>query len=142
MPDPILPMVNHRSALLHRISELGDFQPGSIANASRRRGKPGRHCAKPNDPGYGLHSQLTRKIDGRTATQNLPSPWSTSIGRSADCGPSNRPVDGPGKKTAQAVLQEVAREVDRLSVIFQDRRKAGRFGPGIRRNLHPLPVCE
>jgi len=34
----------------------------------------------------------------------------------------------PGKKTAQAIQQEVAREVNRLlSVIFQDRRKAGRL---------------
>jgi hypothetical protein len=59
--------------VLRQISELGDFQPGSIANAFRRCGKPGCHCAKPNDPGHGPHAQLTQKIEGKTVTQNLPS---------------------------------------------------------------------
>jgi len=59
--------------VLRQISELGDFQPGSIANASRRCGKPGCHCAKPNDPGHGPPAQLTQKIEGKTVTQNLPS---------------------------------------------------------------------
>ena len=73
MPDPLAPLVDDRSAILQQISELGDFQPGSIANASRRCGKPGCHCAKPDDPGHGPHAQLTQKIDGKTVTQNLPS---------------------------------------------------------------------
>ena len=73
MPDPLSPLVDNRSAVLRQISELGDFQPGSIANAFRRCGKPGCHCAKPNDPGHGPHAQLTQKIEGKTVTQNLPS---------------------------------------------------------------------
>jgi hypothetical protein len=73
MPDPLAALVEDRSSILRQISELGDFQPGSIANASRRCGKPGCHCAKPNDPGHGPHTQLTQKIDGKTVTQNLPS---------------------------------------------------------------------
>lgn len=73
MPDPLSPLVDDRSAILRQISELGDFQPGSVAHASRRCGKPGCHCAKPNDPGHGPHAQLTQKIDGKTVTQNLPS---------------------------------------------------------------------
>ena len=73
MPDPLPPLVEDRSAILHQISELGDFQPGSIVNASRPCGKPGCHCAKPNDPGHGPHAQLTQKINGKTVTQNLPS---------------------------------------------------------------------
>ena len=36
--------------------------------------KPTCHCAKPDDPGHGPHPQLTQKINGKTATQNLPSP--------------------------------------------------------------------
>jgi hypothetical protein len=59
--------------LLRRIAELGDFQPGSITSAIRRCGKPGCHCAKSDDPGHGPHFQLTQKVDGKTATQNLPS---------------------------------------------------------------------
>lgn len=73
MPDPLPPLIEGRSVILRQISDLGDFQPGSIANATRRCGKPGCHCAKPNDPGHGPHAQLTQKIDGKTVTQNLPS---------------------------------------------------------------------
>lgn len=73
MPDTLAPLLADRSNLLQRISELGDFQPGSITSATRRCGKAGCHCAKPNDPGHGPHFQLTQKIDGKTVTQNLPS---------------------------------------------------------------------
>ena len=74
MPDPLSAFVDDRSALLQQISEIGDFQPGSITSASRRCGSLSCHCAKPNDPGHGPHFQLTQKIDGKTVTQNLPSP--------------------------------------------------------------------
>jgi hypothetical protein len=73
MPDPLSALIDDRSALLQQVSQLGDFQPGSITSATRRCGKPTCHCAKPNDPGHGPHFQLTRKIDGKTVTQNLPS---------------------------------------------------------------------
>src|SRR5450756_631511 len=73
MPDPLPPLVDDRSTLLRQIAELGDFQPGSITNATRRCGSSACHCAKPNDPGHGPHAQLTQKVDGKTVTQNLPS---------------------------------------------------------------------
>ena len=73
MPDPLSAVVDDRSTLLQQISELGDFQPGSITSASRSCGSPNCHCAKPNDPGHGPHAQLTQKIEGKTVTQNLPS---------------------------------------------------------------------
>jgi hypothetical protein len=73
MTEPLADAVDERSALLRQISELGDFQPGSITNSSRTCGKPGCHCAKPNDPGHGPHAQLTQKVNGKTVTQNLPS---------------------------------------------------------------------
>ena len=74
MPDPLLPLVHDRSTLLQRISELGDFQPGSVTSATRRCGSASCHCAKTNDPGHGPHFQLTQKVEGKTVTQNLPSP--------------------------------------------------------------------
>src|SRR6266702_2952297 len=74
MPDPLSAMIDQRTALLRQVSELGDFQPGSISSPTRKCGKPSCHCAKPNDPGHGPHYQLTQKIDGKTVTQNLPSP--------------------------------------------------------------------
>lgn len=74
MPDPLSALIDERSTLLRQVSELGDFQPGSISSPTRRCGKPSCHCAKPDDPGHGPHYQLTQKIDGKTVTQNLPSP--------------------------------------------------------------------
>src|ERR1022692_2170748 len=74
MPDPLSTLIDERSSLLRQFSELGDFQPGSISSPTRRCGKPSCHCAKPNDPGHGPHYQLTQKVDGKTVTQNLPSP--------------------------------------------------------------------
>ena len=73
MTDPLVALVDERFTLLRQISELGDFQPGSITSAIRRCGKPGCHCAKSGDPGHGPHFQLTQKIGGKTVTQNLPS---------------------------------------------------------------------
>ena len=40
MPDPLSAFVDQRSTLLQQISELGDFQPGSIISASRSCGSP------------------------------------------------------------------------------------------------------
>jgi hypothetical protein len=74
VPDTISVLIDQRSALLRQLSELGDFQPGSISSPTRKCGKPGCHCAKPRDPGHGPHYQLTHKVAGKTVTQNLPSP--------------------------------------------------------------------
>ena len=74
MPEPLSTLINERYTLLRQVSALGDFQPGSISSPTRRCGKPSCHCAKPNDPGHGPHYQLTQKVDGKTVTQNLPSP--------------------------------------------------------------------
>jgi len=74
MPDPLFALVDERSALLRQVSELGDFQPGSISSPTRKCGKPTCHCAKPDDLGHGPHFQLTQKVDGHTVTQSLPSP--------------------------------------------------------------------
>ena len=74
VPDPLTALVDDRSSLLRKITELGDFQPGSITSATRSCGRPACHCAKPNDPGHGPHFQLTQKVGGKTVTQNLPSP--------------------------------------------------------------------
>jgi hypothetical protein len=73
MIDPLLTLLDDRCDLLRQISELGDFQPGSITSAIRRCGKPGGHCAKPNGAGHGPQFQLTQKVSGKTETQNLPS---------------------------------------------------------------------
>jgi hypothetical protein len=74
MPDPLSSLIEERAALLRQVSELGDFQPGSISSPSRKCGKPTCHCAQSGDPGHGPHYQLTQKIEGKTVSQKLPSP--------------------------------------------------------------------
>ena len=74
MSDSLPELLDSRSHLLQELSQLGDFQPGSIATVNRRCGKPNCHCAQPNDPGHGPHHQLTQKIEGKTVTQTLSSP--------------------------------------------------------------------
>ena len=59
MSDPLLVLIDERSALLRQVAELGDFQPGSISSPTMRCGKPSCHCAKPDDPGHGPYYQLT-----------------------------------------------------------------------------------
>jgi hypothetical protein len=74
MADSLPHLLDDRNQLLQDLSQLGDFQPGSITNVTRRCGKPNCHCAKPSDPGHGPHRQLTQKMDGKTVTQTLSSP--------------------------------------------------------------------
>lgn len=74
MPDSLPELLDSRSHLLRELSQLGDFQPGSITSVTRRCGKPNCHCAQPHDPGHGPHRQLTQKIAGKTVTQTLSSP--------------------------------------------------------------------
>ena len=73
MPEPLSSLIEERAKVLRQVVELGDFQPGSIASPTRKCGKPGCHCAQPDDPGHGPHFQLTQKVEGKTVTQNLPS---------------------------------------------------------------------
>ena len=74
MPDSLPELVDSRDHLLQELSQLGDFQPGSISSVDRRCGKPNCHCARPNNPGHGPQRRLTQKIAGKTVTQTLSSP--------------------------------------------------------------------
>jgi hypothetical protein len=74
MSDTLSNLLNLRGGLLRQVSELGDFQPGSVTTVRRRCGKPNCHCAKPADTGHGPQVQLTQKRDGKTVTQALSSP--------------------------------------------------------------------
>jgi hypothetical protein len=132
MPDPLTALVDDRSALLQQISELGDFQPGSITSATRRCGNPSCHCAKPNDAGHGPHFQLTQKIDGKTATQNLPSPAAI---RKAE----GEIAEFRKFQTITGELVNVSRKICRLRPVEQteqtEQEKKGR-----RRSNKKLPV--
>ena len=74
MADTLPELLDSRSHLLQELSQLGDFQPGSISSVHRRCGKPNCHCAQPHDPGHGPLRRLTQKISGKALTQTLSSP--------------------------------------------------------------------
>jgi hypothetical protein len=67
-------LLDIRGDLLRQVSQLGDFQPGSVTTVIRRCGKPNCHCAKPADGGHNPQVQLTQKRSGKTVTRTLPSP--------------------------------------------------------------------
>jgi hypothetical protein len=60
-----------RSTLHSRLAGLGDFRSGSITGTGGRCGNPRCHCHQPNDPGHGPYYRLTRKVEGKTATETF-----------------------------------------------------------------------
>lgn len=73
MPDPLASLEQHRSAILAQILHLGDFRSGSITATSGRCGKPQCRCHRPGQPGHGPNYRLTKKVNGKTATESFPS---------------------------------------------------------------------
>jgi hypothetical protein len=72
MADSLPTLETRRTELLHSIANLKDMRPGSVVGAVFRCGKPGCHCAQPDDPGHGPILRLTRKVRGKTVTEALP----------------------------------------------------------------------
>lgn len=74
MSDSVSKLEERRAALLHEMSELGDFRPGSISGTGGRCGNPGCHCHRPEDPGHAPHPRLTYKVNGKTVSESFPTP--------------------------------------------------------------------
>jgi hypothetical protein len=74
LPESLVALEQQRSAVLSRIVDLGDFRSGSITAISGRCGKPECRCHQPNQPGHGPNFRLTRKVNGKTATETFASP--------------------------------------------------------------------
>ena len=74
MPLSLGDLEQQRSAILHRLTDLGDFRPGSITTTSGRCGKANCRCHRPNQPPHGPTERLTYKVEGKTVSQSLPSP--------------------------------------------------------------------
>src|SRR5258707_1878464 len=74
MPDSLPDLEADRAKLFQQMQTLGDFRTGSISAVSRRCGKPTCHCAQPHDPGHDPQFHLTRKADGKTATESFSTP--------------------------------------------------------------------
>ena len=73
MSDSLNTLEQHRSGILSKILELGDFRSGSITAIQGRCGKPNCHCHQPNQPGHGPNFRLTRKVNGRTVSESFSS---------------------------------------------------------------------
>ncbi len=136
-----------RTNLLQQLQSLGDFRPGSIGAQVRRCGRPTCHCARPNDAGHDHGFGSLPGWRARTSPRvfPLPPPYAKPSGKSPGFSgpqrrthqrqreylptPSGRTRTVAGrcrKKTAAAIHQEVAWEVDSLRQrIFADRRHTG-----------------
>lgn len=74
MPQSLRDLEQQRSAILHRLTDLGDLRPGSITTTSGRCGKANCRCHRPNEPPHGPTDRLTYKVEGKTVSQSLPNP--------------------------------------------------------------------
>ena len=68
MPDSLSAWEAARRSILHQLSELGDFRPGSITATQGRCGNPCCHCHQPGEAGHGPTLRLTFKARGKTVT--------------------------------------------------------------------------
>src|SRR5258708_2972337 len=152
MPDDLATLETQRSKLLEEFLRLSDLRPGSITAVTRRCGKPSCHCAKHNDPGHDPQFRLTRRVFRQDGDRNLSQSHRAAQGaaRSRRVSPFPEAQPGPGrpqrqylstppggaatgwleragKKTAAAIHEGVAREVNQLlGRVFAQRRKDGR----------------
>ena len=149
MPDTLSQLEKQRAQVVQDIAGLGDFRRGSITSITARCGKAHCACHQPGHPGHGPNFRLTRKVQGKTVSETF-SPGGPAQGGArgggvpplsgAECEPGGgerkdlpvasagggRGVERVGKKTAEAIQQEIGREVKQLlRVILRDRRKTG-----------------
>jgi hypothetical protein len=73
LPESLTVLEQQRSSILIQLLELGDFRSGSITAINGRCGKPNCHCHQPDQPGHGPNFRLTRKINGKTASESFSS---------------------------------------------------------------------
>jgi hypothetical protein len=74
MPQSLGDLEQQRSAILHRLTDLGDLRPGSITTTSGRCGKANCRCHRPNEPSHGPTDRLTYKVKGKTVSESLSNP--------------------------------------------------------------------
>lgn len=72
MPQSLDDLEQQRSAILHRLTDLDDFRPGSLTTTSGRCGKANCRCHRPHEPPHGPTDRLTYKAGGKTVSESLP----------------------------------------------------------------------
>lgn len=72
MTDTLTGLLDRKAAVLRRISQLGDFRPGSINATTGRCGNSQCHCHRPGAAGHGPNFRLTYKAQGKTITESFP----------------------------------------------------------------------
>jgi hypothetical protein len=77
----MIDLEGRRAAIQSQIADLGDMRCGSITGTGGRCGNPNCHCHRAGDSGHGPYYRLTRKVDGKTVTETLPSPASLAKAR-------------------------------------------------------------
>ena len=71
IPDPKL-LAQQRDRIRNQLVSIGDFRPGNLTEYYRKCGKPYCRCTQPEHPGHGPSWMLTRKVDSKTLTRNVP----------------------------------------------------------------------
>jgi hypothetical protein len=71
MTESLQALERRRSAVLEKISALGDLRPGSLTATRGKCGKSECCCKQPDHPGHGPHWRITYKADGKTRTESL-----------------------------------------------------------------------
>jgi hypothetical protein len=74
MPQSLGDLEQQRSAILHQLTELGDFRPGSITTTSGRCGKANCRCHRTGELPHGPTDRITYKVEGKTVSESLPNP--------------------------------------------------------------------
>ncbi len=71
MADALSTLEAQRTQTQFQISRLGHMRSGSITSTGGRCGNAGCHCHRPDDPGHGPFSRLTRKVNGKSVTESF-----------------------------------------------------------------------
>ena len=85
MAEPISKFESEREVLLKLLASTGDMRRGSITEVYRSCGKASCACAAADHPGHGPYYAFTKKVDGKTKTQQLrPGPLLSKIEREVE----------------------------------------------------------
>jgi hypothetical protein len=71
MSESLPVLERKRTAVLEKITALGDLRPGSLTTTQGKCGKAECCCKQPDHPGHGPHWRITYKVDGKTRSESL-----------------------------------------------------------------------